>query len=1003
MKLTCNLNSLLLVLSMILMGFYGINAETIESDGSVRLPSEKQCFTTSNWSLINSTNSNEIRKVNNDLTDWVIVIDKQTKSTAYAYGIPIKVAGYDLITKENAEAAALKFLNEYSEAFSYKDLSLRLSSVIYYDKMWYVLFIQTFNEKDVLGSFISLRMSGDGRIGYISSNYYNEVVIPISIQSIGGDIKSTATKGLYQSEKAIIHKIYENEYILPYRTQNEISYHRVKKVDFYNFNRTQCYTSLVDVNSGELLPRINLTHNANPEVSVQGTVKMTKPTDNPVMVDFNDFKFNWNSKEYLTNHNGKVSVEGSSSPALLKAGLEGQWAKVIVVDSNNTASYERTTAINENYNLIWDDDNSDIKQRMLYYYANKAHDYIKMIDPDFAGLDHCIEIYIYNKNSPHQKPNAGSDPFTGNISYYYIGDKSFNFAECPSILYHEYGHGVVGKLYEKSATCALTNITLHEAFADLYTAMLEDNYSVGVGYKVNEPETPIRSLKNNCRYPEDINYEPHHDSRILSGAYWDLKEMVDLDYARKITHKVKYAFVDGSDIKECFLRLFMETLVADDDNFNLLDGTPHLVEICKAFNNHNIGSQLYLDNSFKHKPYSNTPDKMNGYDIAFNIGGFTLKGTYIDSAKVVYNINGSAETSDSVKAVKINNDTYTAHIPAQNENCTVNYHIVTYLNHFDNKQCYYVDSSKKQDWSFLVGYTNVLEDLHSPFSSWISGANGDDATNCVWEYGSPERFYYIIEPGTKLFQPKGSYFEPEGKCWVTGTKGGSYMFTRPELVLRLCPNGYTSLVSPVYNLEGYDKPFVEFDYWFAYLHMQNGTGYVKLHFEISTDMGNNWVEVNKIERDSSEWLKYRFDLANYYAISHKLMFRFKVEVNGFSDTYADLLPRYCSKSLIDNFAIWGIKNSTGVDDNYQLKISTYPNPASEYIEISGIINHQGEETSDNGFYDSSTIKIYNSYGECVITELIHPMTSSYRINIKKLPAGMYIIRIGNKVEKFVKM
>jgi hypothetical protein len=39
----------------------------------------------------------------------------------------------------------------------------------------------------------------------------------------------------------------------------------------------------------------------------------------------------------------------------------------------------------------------------------------------------------------------------------------------------------------------------------------------------------------------------------------------------------------------------------------------------------------------------------------------------------------------------------------------------------------------------------------------------------------------------------------------------------------------------------------------------------------------------------------------------------------------------------------------------------------------------------------------------VFSESIHPMTVSHRMNIESLSSGVYFIRIGDKVEKFVKM
>jgi hypothetical protein len=70
-----------------------------------------------------------------------------------------------------------------------------------------------------------------------------------------------------------------------------------------------------------------------------------------------------------------------------------------------------------------------------------------------------------------------------------------------------------------------------------------------------------------------------------------------------------------------------------------------------------------------------------------------------------------------------------------------------------------------------------------------------------------------------------------------------------------------------------------------------------------------------------------------------------------------------------------------------------PNPASSYIEIN----------LDNVILSEAKnpVKIYNTFGDCVMTESIHPMTSRHRINIEHLPVGLYFIQIGNYSQKFV--
>ncbi len=91
------------------------------------------------------------------------------------------------------------------------------------------------------------------------------------------------------------------------------------------------------------------------------------------------------------------------------------------------------------------------------------------------------------------------------------------------------------------------------------------------------------------------------------------------------------------------------------------------------------------------------------------------------------------------------------------------------------------------------------------------------------------------------------------------------------------------------------------------------------------------------------------------------------------------------------------KYITSVDDRIytENEILVYPNPASDYIEISGLSNPKLQL----GANDDYVIKIYNTFGEIVISDVEH----LDRIDISHLPVGTYFIRIGNKLNKFVKI
>ena len=80
-------------------------------------------------------------------------------------------------------------------------------------------------------------------------------------------------------------------------------------------------------------------------------------------------------------------------------------------------------------------------------------------------------------------------------------------------------------------------------------------------------------------------------------------------------------------------------------------------------------------------------------------------------------------------------------------------------------------------------------------------------------------------------------------------------------------------------------------------------------------------------------------------------------------------------------------------DNNFTEFIIAPNPASDFIEIN--LNNEASLIA------SDKVHIFDILGlEVGQSSLID---GNNRINISHLPAGVYYIRIGNKVEKFLKM
>ena len=117
-----------------------------------------------------------------------------------------------------------------------------------------------------------------------------------------------------------------------------------------------------------------------------------------------------------------------------------------------------------------------------------------------------------------------------------------------------------------------------------------------------------------------------------------------------------------------------------------------------------------------------------------------------------------------------------------------------------------------------------------------------------------------------------------------------------------------------------------------------------------------------------------------------------VEVHFFKTNDKFLIRDYYSLILIDS--TWQTSITNNVDNHSNLLIM--PNPASDFIEISVGAGSKPDLTSD--------VKIFDVFGQnCDLTPTLSPSGDGARLDVSGLVPGMYFVRIGDRVGKFVKM
>lgn len=916
--------------------------------------------------------------------EWTVLLDKTTGVPHQAFGKPLRIAGFETITEKNIEAAANTFIRDNAALLRIDPAQLRLVRTTLVNNRWYVSYVQVVNGVEVLLSGVELRIFANGNVMAFGADYYPDVALNTKPTLSYSAAMTRAASGM-EDAVAVAPKgsaaVAQSAYILPIKRNNGVSYKLVYKVSVQT--DSERYLSFVDAHAGDVAWRYCQSHQVATGVRVSGGIKDHTPLDEEVVRFFPYQTVKVGNQEYTTDAEGRLNVDVSSATTVT-AQFDGPYA--VVRPSGKTAGkYTGTLTPGAPLDIVWDNSNSHRYERMLFYHANRVRQLYKELDPALTAMDRPIYVTLeFTQGDANAYSNGDS------INFLSLNNTSMLMADGPSVLYHEYGHSLNNLLYEQLGRAdGMINYACHEGTADVVSCLLLDEPRVGVGVFADDPDNYIRNIDNDMVWPDSTIGESHHDGQILAAAFWDLRNSLSREEALKLSHFARYGLPDDLDDGVAFNEWFIETLIADDNDGDLTNGTPHAAEIVAAFNRHKIGTDLLMRRMFAHDQLADTKETTQPFTIDFSLGALSALGRKADSVAVVYSINGANEWT-VVPAVEHSTGRYKADIPAQPKGTVVRYYVRAWDPFGQSTIEFSAGKGASQPYTFLVGYTLTWHDSFTQDRGWTVGATGDNASQGEWERAVPEEIDFSSWGGA-LVQPGSGFGGGDGLCFVTGNRGG---FAFQEELLR----GTTTLVSPQYDLTQYERPVVRFQRWFT-TETLDGTMPVEstLRTEYSTDGGTTWSAIETMSMSESEWQKVLYVVPAAAHTSTQFRVRFVATNRQDPDSFMPPLM----KVLIDDFDILTANELvTSVRDDAAAAgtLTSYPNPFSTETTI-GFEAPAGE----------ATVKVFTVLGEEVVA-----LRSGYGEQGRRevrwngrdaqgrtVAPGMYIVQVqaGNTVQK----
>jgi hypothetical protein len=735
------------------------------------------------------------------------------------------------------------------------------------------------------------------------------------------------------------------------------------------------FYTLVSAVDGDILYRENKVVQVG--TTIQGPQKKTNKWSPTIYKPLPYIKMVVNGNTYTADSAGLLTIPGVTATGTLS--LDGSFCNTRMAQATGVPIAYSATLTGATLDFDTAATGSNFRPSNVYYHTTFVHDFMKKkLGGSFTALDFALPAYVDNTSDECNAFYNGSS-----INFYDEGASCNATGGIADVVYHEYGHGINDKYYTANGA-SFSNGAMGEGYADVWAMSIIDNAIIGQGFYLNNPNGGIRAYNAAPKvYPVDIIGEVHADGEIIAGAWWDTyQNWGELDSTSQLfadTYPGLATAANGLE-GQLYYDILIDALSYDDDDANISNGTPHFLHIARAFAKHGIF--LNMNSTFAHTPQHYTPAN----------APVTLDGTiipqfpvFIGDVKVFYRLKpGITVTTykDSILMSSTGNFNYTCTFPAKAEGDLFEYYFGVFDNYYQNSpavsahrnsQFAIVSAQRNLPYFLLFGMQTYIKEDFEGNSIWTAGLPTDDATTSgKWVIANPVG----STTAGKLVQTDKDHTTGSGKCAVTGNAtSATSAFTSADV-----DGGVTTLQSPEYNLSSFANPYVSFYRWFS---NSQGTRPRRDEFRValSDNGGTSWRSIDRTFEPEVSWSRmvYRIKDASFFVDLNKVQFRVYAVDSMSSGSVVE--------AAFDDFEILDYAAPAGLDNQFAIAVSTYPNPASSTVTT--VFSKQG----------SGTLQIFDAIGQLVCTQGFSS-TSEVLTNVAELSSGIYQMRItmdGNSI------
>ena len=159
---------------------------------------------------------------------------------------------------------------------------------------------------------------------------------------------------------------------------------------------------------------------------------------------------------------------------------------------------------------------------------------------------------------------------------------------------------------------------MSEGSADYVSATINGDPIIGLNS--NERGDFVRELETDRVYPDDAIGQVHNDGRIWGSFLWNLRTQWIADHGEAAgTEMTDRLFLGALEQGPTLTDLYEAVILADDDDGDLSNGTPHACELLTLLDQHGLGPGPLGVLVLEHEPLGPQASDARSYPLSFDI------------------------------------------------------------------------------------------------------------------------------------------------------------------------------------------------------------------------------------------------------------------------------------------------------------------------------------------------------------------------------------------------